>query len=116
MLVDRVINPIVSSKGSPEGPMLASIYASERVPPEVKQMSSLLPDTLGIVLAGTEATANVLVAIMYHLLQNPEKLARLQAELCEKLPGDINEIEFQKLKGLRYLVSLVPNIAHSTGF
>lgn len=85
--------------------MLSSIYASEHVPLAAKKKHSLLPDTLGVVLAGTEATANVLITVMYYLLSRPERLERLQMELRKQLPTDSRMVEFQQLKRLRYLVS-----------
>jgi hypothetical protein len=104
-LSELVIDPLMSSNGVSEGPMLSSIYASEHVPLAAKTKHSLLPDTLGVVLAGTEATANVLITVMYYLLSRPESLERLQMELRKELPTDHHRIEFQQLKRLPYLVS-----------
>ncbi|EED11797.1 benzoate 4-monooxygenase cytochrome P450, putative [Talaromyces stipitatus ATCC 10500] len=105
-LARLVIDPLISSESLPDDPMcpmLPAIYASDKVPPEAKKRSSLLPDTLGVVLAGTEATANVLDTIMYYLLKDKEKLERLQTELWETLPGNSENVDFQQLKDLPYL-------------
>uniref|UniRef100_A0A093UXV6 Trichodiene oxygenase n=1 Tax=Talaromyces marneffei PM1 TaxID=1077442 RepID=A0A093UXV6_TALMA len=102
-LSELVIDPLTSPNGVSEGRMLSSIYASEHVPLAAKTKHSLLPDTLGVVLAGTEATANVLITVMYYLLSRPESLQRLQTELRKQLPTDHHTIEFQQLKRLPYL-------------
>ncbi|KAF1973408.1 cytochrome P450 ClCP1 [Bimuria novae-zelandiae CBS 107.79] len=57
-------------------------------------------------IAGTETTATVLSGITYYLHRNPQKLARLQAEVRNAFES-IDNISMMKLSQMRYLCACV---------
>lgn len=62
-------------------------------------------ETIGVFLAGTEATSNVLVTLVYHLITNPMILSQLQGELRGAIPDEDYLPSLPELKRLPYLVS-----------
>jgi cytochrome P450 len=60
---------------------------------------------LSVVGAGSETTANVLAVVHFHLLDNPDILARLQKELREALPDRNAAVALNAVVKLPYLVS-----------
>jgi cytochrome P450 len=70
-----------------------------------KSPARLHSEVLGAIIAGTEATANVLVTATFHLLSNPTCCERLKAELREAWPSKGNP-DIKNLLQLPYLVSL----------
>ena len=68
-----------------------------------KSPARLHTETLGAVIAGTEATANVLVTATFHLLSNPVCCERLKAELRDAWPNE-GSPGIQNLLQLPYLV------------
>ncbi|MCJ1249525.1 hypothetical protein MMC30_006751 [Trapelia coarctata] len=63
-----------------------------------------------IVIAGNETTGNALNALHFHLLANPEKIARLKAELAEEIKGQWDVSSWQQLKKLPYLTACIEEI------
>ncbi|EMC96846.1 hypothetical protein BAUCODRAFT_34244 [Baudoinia panamericana UAMH 10762] len=56
--------------------------------------------------AGTETTATLLSGLTYYLLMNPDKLARLLAEIRSEFANE-EEITIERLQGLKYLNACV---------
>ena len=74
------------------------------LPIKYKSPARLHTETLGAILAGTEATANVLVTATFYLLSNPACCERLKAEVREAWPIQGN-LDINDLLQLPYLVS-----------
>jgi len=68
-----------------------------------KSPARLHTETLGAVIAGTEATANVLVTATFYLLSNPACCERLKAELRDTWPNE-GRPDIKNLLQLHYLV------------
>lgn len=75
------------------------------LPESDKTEERLLDEARVLLAAGTETTAQTLSAITYHMLENPNMLKTLKAELEEAIPNPSvlpNAIPTEKLP---YLVS-----------
>jgi cytochrome P450 len=75
-----------------------------KLPPEKKTSAQLGQEFHEVISTGTETTAHMLTIITYHLLENPDKLQRLQAEIQQLEPNSSAELRIQKLEQLLYLV------------
>ena len=69
-----------------------------------KSPARLHSETLGAIIAGTEASANVLVTATFYLLSNPTCCERLKSELREAWPSK-GRPDIKNLLQLPYLVS-----------
>ncbi|KAI4242382.1 MAG: hypothetical protein LQ352_007253 [Teloschistes flavicans] len=56
------------------------------LPPQEKFLDRLGREGMVLIIAGSEATAQTLSVITYHLLTNPDKLAKLQKQLQVAIP------------------------------
>ena len=75
------------------------------VPPEEKSVDRLSEEGILFVVAGNETTGNALSIITYHLLDNPEILTKLKAEIATIMLGSDMIPSWQQLERLPYLVS-----------
>jgi len=57
--------------------------------------------------AGSETTALILAVLSFHLVSNPDVLAKLRKELETVMPDPNTPITWQQLEQLPYLVSLL---------
>jgi cytochrome P450 len=71
----------------------------ERTRPSV---AALISDGILAIIAGSDTTATVLSAMFYHLLGNPESLARVEKEINEYF-GQSEPVDTEKLKNMPYL-------------
>ena len=74
------------------------------VPSEEKNVDRLTEEGILFVVAGNETTGNALSIITYHLLDHPDILKKLRAELAKIMSGDMIP-SWQELERLPYLVS-----------
>lgn len=77
---------------------------NSNLPESEKHIWRMVAEGALIVIAGNETTGNALNALHFHLLANPEKMARLRAELAEDIKGQWDVPSWQQLKKLPYLV------------
>lgn len=76
------------------------------LPESEKSSARLAEESQNLLAAGTDSTANTLTAITYHLLSDPDKLQRLQAELRSVVPkGSLPK--FSDVENLPYLSAVV---------
>lgn len=73
------------------------------LPPQERTHSRLWQEGQTVVGAGAELP-NALVVTTYHMLANPEKLARLKAELNTAMPDPEASVKWKQLERLPYLV------------
>ena len=76
------------------------------LPESEKSSARLADEAMNLLSAGTDSTANTLAVIVYHLLSNPDKLQKLQAELRGALPPD-SLTDFSKIETLPYLSAVI---------
>lgn len=93
------------NKGTSRGKytLIDQVLDSKLVPDE-KSSCRLVEEIRSAIGAGTETTSNALTVITYHLLSNPDKLARLRGELELNCDPE-KQTELCKLEQLPYLVS-----------
>ena len=73
------------------------------LPPPEKLPKRLEGEAAAILGAGAVTTAWTLTVCLYHLTVNPEKMARLQAEIKSVMPDPYQPASFQQLERLPYL-------------
>lgn len=85
---------------------------SEILPPQEKQTIRVIQEAGAMVGAGGESTSQVLTALTFALVANPEKLKKLREELRTVMPHSDSPVPtLKQLEKLPYLVS----ITHATG-
>lgn len=83
------------------------------LPQRERTHSRLWQEGQTVVGAGAELP-NALAVTTYHMLANPEKLARLKAELEKAIPDPNISVNWKELERLPYLVCESPlDLAHS---
>ena len=75
------------------------------LPLEEKTFERLWQEAQVTIGAGADTTGNALTVTHFHLLDNPNILKKLQAELQKALPNKYNPIELRVVEQLPYLVS-----------
>ena len=75
------------------------------LPPEEKSFERLWQEAQVTIGAGADTTGNALTVTHFHLLDNPDMLEKLQAELEEALPNKYDPVELRVVEQLPYLVS-----------
>jgi cytochrome P450 len=102
------IKTIKQAKELPEGRTIFHEILQSDIPEPEKEVRRLTDEAMILVVAGSESTASTLVAITYHMLSEPESLARLKAELQSVMP---TATEFPAdpaaLDGLPYLNAVI---------
>lgn len=73
------------------------------LPPQEKTVERLMDEGFILVGAGGETTAQTLAVLTYHLLSNPDALAKLTKELNDAIPNPQSPPSWQKLEQLPYL-------------
>lgn len=75
------------------------------VAPEEKSLKRLVEEGQLVVGAGADTTAHALTNTTFHLLDNPDKLAKLQKELQDAMPDPSEPAKLSVVENLPYLVS-----------
>jgi cytochrome P450 len=79
---------------------------TDDLPPEERTLLRLVDEGQSVVAAGQVTTTQYLFTTVYHVLANPEVLAKLRAELVEAMP-DGSLAPLQRLEQLSYLAAVV---------
>ncbi|MCJ1402024.1 hypothetical protein MMC11_005243 [Xylographa trunciseda] len=82
------------------------VYSSN-LPSFEKSRLRLIFEGQSIVVAGTETTGYVLTSLHFHLLANPDKLAKLKAELIKEIKSPSDVPDWQRLRKLPYLSACI---------
>jgi cytochrome P450 len=77
------------------------------LPQHEKSYERLWQEGSALIGAGVETTSNTLTVGLYHLSQNPDKLARLKTELSEAMPDAARLAPWAKLETLPYLTAVI---------
>ena len=75
-----------------------------RLPPEEKTIDRLNEEGFALILAGGDTSSQTLSLISYRLLNNPEILERLKAELSKAIPDPNTPPKWAELEKLPFLV------------
>ncbi|CAF9920936.1 MAG: hypothetical protein HETSPECPRED_004387 [Heterodermia speciosa] len=98
-------------------PMFHDVLFNSNLPAPEKTIERLGAEATLVVIAGSDTVGNSLTKLHYHLLDNPDKLARLKRELSDFGLGEGEErgkgvegVKWQELKELKYLSACVTEI------
>ena len=103
----ETINDNNSKHLSPSVPnaIYPAILADPEIPPSENTSSRLGDDAIFLMMAGTDAPAQVMAISMFHILNTPEVHQRLKTELFNGFP-DINTMPtLEELESIPYVVS-----------
>lgn len=87
--------------------MFYDVLFKSGLPPHELTTERMAAEGTLIVVAGSETVGYALTNIHYHLLANPEKLARLKQELVEAMPDPNTVPKWQDLRRLPYLTACI---------
>ena len=82
------------------------ILTNDSLRPQEMETQYLMDEAQIVIAAGTVTTAHILSVTCFHIVNNPEILATLQAELRTAMLDSQTQIPWQKLEQLPYLVRL----------
>lgn len=102
-IIDTTRNGTVKEAGILPRTVFHSILESD-IPTEEKKLLRLTQEGQVVVGAGADTTANALAVTTFHLLNNPDKLAKLLKELEEALPDKFQHAKLSRIEQLPYLV------------
>jgi cytochrome P450 len=68
-----------------------------------------------LLTASGDTIARTMTTAIYHLLNNPDLLARLRTELALVMPGPNDQVELQNLESLAWFVSIAQLRSATTG-
>lgn len=80
---------------------------NSNLPESEKSVSRLWQDGQVVVLAGTLTTATALAEISFHLLEQPDEMRKLKAELSAAIPDPSQLPPVAKLEQLPYLTAII---------
>lgn len=83
------------------------ILENDQVRPQEKESVHLSDEAVGIMGAGTLTTAHLLAIVSFHILDNPDILAKMQAELKTIMLEKDARAKWQQLEQLPYLNAIV---------
>ncbi|KAF9894789.1 hypothetical protein FE257_004410 [Aspergillus nanangensis] len=105
LAVQRVLN--ADEQECDSTAVIPRILGSDKVPPEEKQLARLADEVAFLQTAGTDAPSQALAISMYHILNNPNVLARLKAELTTAFPTDRPDPTWSQLEKLPYFGAVI---------
>nr|BDX35606.1 cytochrome P450 monooxygenase StrF [Stachybotrys sp.] len=91
-------------------PTVFNDMLESKLPPEELARNRLSDEALSLVGAGTETVSNALTVGTFHILNSPEVLAKLKAELEEAIPDPNSIPPWAELEKLPYLFAVVKEI------
>lgn len=109
--IQRVIDEKEHRHERQEGDTPSTIFHTlleSNLPDEEKSLERLWQEAMLIVGAGTDTTGNALTVTTFHLISNPDKLAKLRKELEAAIPNRFQPAKLIVVEKLPYLVSLLP--------
>ncbi len=74
------------------------------LPPQEKTIERLMDEGFILIGAGGESTAQTLTVLTFHLLNNPEIVLELRAELDKVMPDPESSVSWQTLEQLPFMV------------
>ncbi|KAF8856412.1 cytochrome P450 [Acephala macrosclerotiorum] len=106
-VIAGVSEPGKGNSGSGLDSTIMHALLQSGLPPEERTAKRIWSEGLSVIGAGSETSANTLAVVHFHLLDNPDTLARLRAELNESLPDKNTPIALNLVERLPYLTAVV---------
>lgn len=88
-------------------PTVFNDILSSNLPPHELRPARLNDEAVGLVGAGTETTAWSLTIGSFHIIDNPDVMQRLKAELVEAMPDPYQILPWAELEQLPYLNAVI---------
>ncbi len=88
-------------------PTMFHAMLKSTLPPEEKTLDRLVIEGVNMTAAGTLTTAFFLKTTTYHILANPDVLAKLKAELSAAIPDPENLPALHEIEALPYLQAVM---------
>ena len=104
--VQSIIKNLRSESYEPEPGLFLDVLQSNPSPQD-NSAEKIAREGMSLLIAGTETTAVTLSLITYHLLVNPDKLARLREELEQAAPNSNSLPPISRLEAVPYLYACV---------
>lgn len=104
--VQSIIKNMNSESYEPEPGLFLDVLQSN-LSPQDNSAEKIAREGMSLLIAGTETTAVTLSLITYHLLVNPDKLARLREELEQAVPDSNFLPPISRLETVPYLYACV---------
>ncbi|KAL8909677.1 MAG: hypothetical protein Q9171_004948 [Xanthocarpia ochracea] len=104
--VRSIIKDLNSESYEPEPGLFLDVLQSN-LSPQDNSAEKIAREGMSLLIAGTETTAVTLSLITYHLLVNPDKLARLRQELEQAVPDTNFLPPISRLEAVPYLYACV---------
>ncbi|KAK6840117.1 hypothetical protein PG987_005983 [Apiospora arundinis] len=91
-----------------QNPDVVQTLLASNLPPQEKTFPRLFSETRSVIMAGTETTGSLLVAITAYILNHPDKMEKLRAELgeAEKAKGGA-ALQYSDIRELPYITGVV---------
>lgn len=86
---------------------IVSTFTDSNLPASEKTVERIAQDTIGMMIGGTETVAGTLSHMTYHLLSNPETMAKLHAELATVATDPQNLPAWDVLEKLPYFSAVL---------
>ncbi|KAL8860495.1 MAG: hypothetical protein Q9178_003154 [Gyalolechia marmorata] len=104
--VQSIVEDLSSESHEPEPGLFLDVLQSNLSPQE-NSAKKIAREGMSLLIAGTVTTAVTLSLITYHLLVNPDKLARLREELEQAVPDSNLLPPISRLEAVPYLYACV---------
>ncbi|KAL6721586.1 hypothetical protein ACLMJK_000690 [Lecanora helva] len=88
-------------------PTLFHHLLDSNLPPQEKTIGHLTREAIVVIGAGSDTTGIALAVTTFHVLDNPNILARLQKELDEAIPDPQVQSSWAELEKLQYLTAVI---------
>ncbi|KAF2135991.1 uncharacterized protein K452DRAFT_354132 [Aplosporella prunicola CBS 121167] len=103
----RQIDEIKKDDKADNGQTVFHGLLKSNLPPAEKATDRLQMEAQNLVVAGQDTTATTLAAIIYELLANPDKLAKLNQELASAIPDPNSVPTSAQVEKLPYLTAVI---------
>lgn len=110
--IQRIMEEKRHERGWQEGNAPNTIFHTlldSNLPDEEKSLERLWQEAFLIVAAGSDTTGNAMTTTTFHLLKNPDMLAKLRKELEAAIPNRFQPVKLSTVEKLPYLVSRQPH-------
>ncbi|KAL8646237.1 MAG: hypothetical protein Q9210_006250 [Variospora velana] len=97
----------IEEKSYKPNPSVFEGLLTSSLPPQERTLDRLVKEGMALIIAGSEATAQTLSITTYHLLANPDKLAKLRTTSYDSIPDPNAPPSLAQLESNPYLVACV---------
>ncbi|KAL8786644.1 MAG: hypothetical protein Q9213_002673 [Squamulea squamosa] len=104
--VQSVVKDLTSESHEPKPGLFLNVLQSD-ISPQDKSPETISREGMSLLVAGSETTAMTLSVTTYHILANPDKLAKLREALEQAIPDPDTLPPVSRLEAIPYLYACV---------